>query len=136
MSQTRPGSWVPLGFICYSLKRAGSNELSHNQFTRYLYAFGRSFERLQSESTRTLNILTLVRRFPDSRERITDLQLQIDRDTKAQAEHYRNLSRLCALLIEIGIDKGSGGAVSLWKSRADLLAQQFEHDAQELFRGR
>src|SRR5262245_24179895 len=111
---------------CISNRAGGRRRgLTRNQFARYFNAFGRSFDRLQTESLKTLNLLTLVRTFPESRERLTDLQFQIDRETQAQAEHYRQMSRLCALLVEPGLDNGKTGVNSLWIKKAEVLAQKF-----------
>ncbi len=65
-----------------------------------------SFNRLQSESEKTLNLLALVRRFPDSMESRSALILQLDNESKAQIEYEKHRRRLCALLIGSGeLDK-------------------------------
>jgi len=69
------------------------------QFSKLQEKCRKSLHRLQSESDKILNILALVRRFPDSMESRTALVLQLENESKAQMEYEKHRRRLCALLI-------------------------------------
>jgi tagatose-1,6-bisphosphate aldolase non-catalytic subunit AgaZ/GatZ len=45
------------------------------------------------------------------------------------------MSRLCAVLVEPGVENGKAGVNSLWTKRADVLAQKFDNYLQEVFGG-
>jgi hypothetical protein len=61
-----------------------------------------SFHRLQSESEKTLNLLALLRRFPDSMESRSALVLQLQNERKAQVDYEKLKRRLSKLLLGSG----------------------------------
>ena len=58
-----------------------------------------SFERLQTESKRTLELLAQAKRLPDNLETRTALTSQLDQEGEAQAHYERQRHLLYALLI-------------------------------------
>jgi hypothetical protein len=65
---------------------------------KHLDACNRSFEMLQVESRKSLNLFSLALRFPDSMEHIADVRLQLDRENMARADYFRKTRRLRVLI--------------------------------------
>jgi len=69
------------------------------QFSKLQNKCRQSLHRLQAESEKTLNLLALVRRLPDSMESRTALVFQLNNEHKAQLLYEKHRRHLCALLI-------------------------------------
>src|SRR5206468_8357764 len=72
--------------------------VTKKDLTKGFNACGRSLERLQAETRKSLNLLALVMHFPQSMEPLTAARLQLDREATARAEYQREMRRLRALL--------------------------------------
>src|SRR5437016_5537731 len=73
--------------------------VDQKQFNKLQSACRGGFQRLRAESERTLNLLALVKRFPDNVEHRTALVFQLDREERAQAAYNRQRKRLCSLIL-------------------------------------
>jgi len=72
--------------------------MQKKEITKRFDACGRSLDRLQVESRKSLNLLSLVISFPNSMEPRTAAQLQLDREILASTQYQRELRRLRVLI--------------------------------------
>ena len=100
--------------------------MEENQFVILQNACRKSFQQLGVESQKTLNLLALVRRFPDSMESRTALVFQLDTENSAHLEYEHRRRALFALVNETaGLNRArikSKSERTLRKSRVDDTA--------------
>ena len=84
--------------LCGKTRLKRVNSVEQNQFVSLQNACRRSFEQLGVESQKTLNLLALVRRFPDSVESRTALVFQLDTENRAHIEYETRRRALFSLV--------------------------------------
>ena len=95
-SRQRTERLIPYGEN--TVKREHSVE--ENQFVTLQNACRKSFQQLGIESQKSLNLLALVRRFPDSMEIRTALVFQLDTENQAHLEYEKRRRALYSLVSE------------------------------------
>src|SRR6267378_3508348 len=82
-----------------STVRKGS--VDERRFASEQDACRKSYERLIAESEKTLDLISVVRRFPDSSEHRTALLLHMQDEERAIVEYERDRRRISALILGV-----------------------------------